>query len=253
MRLSTVAFLGIAATPLFANSVSFSGSGFQSGDGVAISFSALFETTTAGGNPALKITLTNTSTDDIRSNGEVLTALYFFVSGGPILTPFSAALGPGSNFEQGGSSVSSPSTVGQNWGYKEGSFSGPAAGGANEGIGASGVSGNFSQANFCSTGCNNLDGADYGLVPAAPFYPGNENGGLSGEIVIQNSAVFVLTGIAANFDPSTQISGVVAQYGTSTDEPQVRGTISTPEPVSSSLLALGFGALCWKRRNTPIG
>src|SRR5262245_20520295 len=92
---------GFAASGSLATPVTFTGSGTSAASGANLSASATFDV--VGGN--LTVTLTNTSNDDVTVQGDVLTAVFFSVSG-PALglnsMAGSAVLAPGSGVYFGG-------------------------------------------------------------------------------------------------------------------------------------------------------
>ena len=241
------------AVSAFASSATFSGSGIATNDlNQNISYSAVFSMTTVNSQAALMISLMNTSVGVTHSTGAVLTALYFNISGGTVLTPYLAALGPGSAIVQDASTVSNPSPVGNNWQYleKNAGFAGANASSDNEALSASALS-DFSSANFCSSNCQTLGGADYGIVPSSPNYTAtNENTALSNTTVVQNTVVFILTGIASSFNPFTGVTNVVGQFGTTSSSPQViDALVVTPEPATFGLAGLVVALAIWRKRN----
>jgi hypothetical protein len=187
----------------------------------------------------LVVTLTNTSSADPEGPADILTAVFFSITGSnPTLTTSSAVLAAGSTVKANGGATDAGGVVGGEWAYK----AGISAHGANRGISSSGLglfapSDRFSGTNL--QGPDEPNGVQYGITTSSDA-AANDNGGISSEGLIKNSVIFTLGGLSAGFDPSVAITSVVFQYGTALTEPTVAGIRSTsavPEPTSVVLLA----------------
>jgi hypothetical protein len=204
------------------------------------SFSALFENVGAGN---LQITISNTGSTAPADAGGVIGALFFNLNGDPTLTPVSMSLGTDSSIVNGSGDPS------PNWQYARG-FAGP--GGATQGVSAAGYGLFGSIGNFYSgVNCGNLlQGIDWGLVNAA-YTPGTGNASISGQPMIQDTAVFLLSGIALDFDPANDVTDVYAQYtatltGTNLAAPDPS---TVPEPATSWLIVTGVIMMIVLRSN----
>ena len=185
----------------------------------------------------LTVVLTNTSVSDCLVPTDVLTAIFFDITGFPpaVLTPVSAMLSGGSvvyNGPNGGGNV------GGEWAFGEGAPLAP--GGAALKTSSSGFGlvggGNFGGPNL--QGPNSVDGVQYGLTSTGDN-PGTGNAAMFSNALIQNQVTFTLTASAV-FSEST-IHNVSFQYGTSLTEPNVPGTPPTvPEPTTMLLLGMGL-------------
>lgn len=206
---------------------------FNATDGLR---AAQAEFETSGTN--LIIRLANTATADVQNPTEILTALFFDVSGSSLsLTPASAVLGGTSvvHFD----SQPAGGVVGGEWAYLGGLSNAPH--GADYGISSAGF-GIFGQANFPGPnldGPTAVNGMQYGITSQGDNLA-NGNAAVTGQFpLIQYEVVFTLSGLPANFDLN-RIGNVNFQYGTSLTEPNI------PEPASLLLLALG-GVLLRRR------
>ncbi|MGH7244208.1 MAG: XDD4 family exosortase-dependent surface protein [Phycisphaerales bacterium] len=194
----------------------------------------------------LIVRLTNTGTADVLVPTDVLTAVYFKVSGAALsLTRTSAKLAAGSSVV---GTLPSPATdpgadgVGGEWAYTP--IVGPHSTGygiSSTGVGLFGPGDTFPGANL--QGPASPDGVQYGIVSASDN-PATGNGGISGSAFINNSVVFVLGGLPVGFDLSRLGDNVWFQYGTALDEPEYEGHIPAP----GSLALLGLGGLIASRR-----
>jgi hypothetical protein len=191
-----------------------------------------------GGN--LVATLTNSSNTDVMVPTDVLTAVFFDVSGNPVFTLISAVLGSGSSVLF--ASQPAGGVVGGEWAYRSGLSGAP--GGATRGISSSGL-GLFGPGNLFPgsnlQGPASPDGLQYGLTSAGDN-PATGNTPVTGtNALIKNSVVFTL-GAPAGFSAS-QINYVSFQYGTSLTDTSIPGT---PEPLPMLLMGsglLGLGLL----------
>lgn len=264
-----LAFLGaimglITAGSANADLITFTGSGTGPGS-VPVAASAIFDI--SGNN--LTITLTNTSPSNSGQDvpGSTLTGLFWDSASNTALTPFSATLATGSTiYNPSACNSSVDCTVVTNLGGEFGYQATSLTGGANRGISSSGYLttgqtgnlGNFNGSNLSDP--VSLDGINFGIISSATgFNPNGGNGGLNSVPLIQDSVVFVLTGV--NGLSITDISNVSFQYGTKLTELNVPGTPSipggggqepnVPEPNNLALLGLGLiaGGFALRRRS----
>lgn len=232
----------VMVVPAQASLITFSGSGISGASGAQLSASAQFDT--SGSN--LVITLTNTSTEDVLLQPDILTAVFFDV-GGALLgldsMSGSAVVPLGSIVLFGGTDPGG--VVGGEWGYAEGiggALFGATGGLLNQQYGISssgfGVFGGptFPGSNLDPPGA--LDGLNYGITSAGDNPLTGQSAVTGSSPLIKNSVVFTLAGLPVNFDPSTQISNVWFQYGTALTptDPGFEGNV--PGPSAMSLLAL---------------
>jgi hypothetical protein len=227
------AVLTVFASSAAASLITFTGSDTVNHHSYTASFSVV------GSN--LQLVLTNTGTLESVMDTDILGGLFFTVSGGTTLTPVSAALGGGSSY------VNGTGTIGQHWEYLAG-LSGSSPNGQTMGVSAVGFS-IFGASNFCSSGCVNTQGIDYGLA-TSNYVAGDGNGSIKSTTLIKNSAVFTFSGIPNGFDPSLSITNVQAQYGSAVNTAfQTTGvTVPTPEPSTVLFGAVGLAGLLLVRR-----
>lgn len=250
-----VATLSLIAVHAQAASLLFTGS---SG---SLNASAMFKVTPGDGNGTIQVTLTNTADSWPHPQlvpANLLTAVYFNLVGGAVVTPLSAVVPLGQDEQGVRQGLLPPNSdtpygsddVGRYWQYATG-LQHAALQGAHSGISSTGL-GIFGTANFCASGCEELDGLPYGIVPAS-YNRGEGNGGIEGIPVIRYSAVFTLQGYVPE---STTVENVWFQYGTSLSEPRFAGFGGTasggevPEPATTLMIGCGllaFGAALRKR------
>lgn len=204
--------------------------------------SAIFEV--SGTN--LVVTLTNTGTADCLVPTDVLTAVFFKVSGSALtLTRVSADLAPGSSVVGKGTLPSpttnpTPNGVGGEWAYKS-AVAGPHGTGygiSSAGFGLFGPGDRFPGSDLQPP--PSPDGLQYGIVSAGDD-PSTGNGDFNNTALIKNSVIFTLSGLPDAFDLS-RITDVWFQYGTSLDDPSY-----APAPGSLSLMAAGI-LIAYRRR-----
>ncbi len=197
----------------------------------------------------LIVVFTNTSASDVLVPADILTAVFFDVSG-PMLSLHPAS---GSVVLNTGSTVffgswGAAGDVGGEWAFASG-ISGGSPNAAHYGISSAGFD-LFGGANFPGAnlqGPTSVAGLQYGLTSAGDN-PATGNAPVTGgSALIRNSVVITLPGLPAGFDPSAQISNVWFQYGTALhEEPGFPG--NTPEPSALALLTLGVVMLQRRRR-----
>jgi hypothetical protein len=209
----------------------------------------------------LVVTLTNTSSADALVPTDLLTAIFFDVTGSPTLTKVSSVIcstcsvlnPPVLATDPGGS-------VGGEWAYIGGGadlFAGANYAISSTGVGIFGPGDLFGGTNL--SGPVDPDGPQYGITTAGDD-PATGNGGLNTPI-IQNQVIFTLDGFG-NLDPAATISNLTFLYGTALTEPSFQGScvvgcLSTtdapavPEPASLVLLCSGLvGAAVKARKRT---
>lgn len=229
--LAVAMFLSGFLPQVHAASVTFAGTNG------ALAASATF----TASNNFLIVTLSNTSTNDVLMQNNILTALFFDVSG-PVLSLNAAT---GSAVVPSGSSVLFGSTdpggvVGGEWEYLAG-ISNSVPTHQNYGISSSGFS-IFGNANFPGSNLEGpaaVDGVQYGITSAGDNPTTGQSAVTGDNGLIQNTVVFTLPGLPTGFDPSTQISRVSWQYGTmlSPTDPTVTGSL-VPEPGCGALVGI---------------
>ncbi len=208
--------------------------GIDSVNGLAAS-----ATFTISGNE-LTVQLLNISTSKVANNPQVLTGLFFNVSGNPALTSPTVQLDGTSGYVNT-SKNSLTGVLGDHWGYRQGDL------GINQqsyeyGFGAAGFSGVFGSGNTISGNHESMQGVDYGLVGPGGIDTSN-NGLANNGPQIQNGVDFTLTGLDPQNPPV--IFNVLFQYGSaSSGEFSMTGipqNSDVPEPgVVAMLLAFGM-------------
>lgn len=191
-----------------AAAITFTGSG-NSFTGSANSRAALVTFDTRGTN--LIVTLANTSSADVVFPEDVLTNLFFNLSGDPTLGRVSALIAPGSR-EIHGLPVPTGGIVGGEWRYDP-NVNIASLPTVNQSLSALGVY--HPRFNFPGPLLRPGGGVDWGLVG-----PGDNSLTGSRDItyrtgLIRNSVVFTLSGLPINFNPATDVSNVFFQYGNS--------------------------------------
>ncbi len=204
------------------------------------SASATFQTS----GTDLIITLENTSTFDVLVPDQILTALFFDISGPPLaFTPVSASLPSGSTVWFGATDPGG--VVGGEWAYRSG-LSGPL--GTSYGISSAGLDrfgpgDRFPGSNL--QGPTSPNGLQYGITSIGDD-PATGNTPVTGtNALIYHSVEFRLSGVPVGFAPEAVIGNVVFQYGTSLSEPFI------PEP--ASILLVVPAAFRLMRRRTIRG
>lgn len=185
----------------------------------------------------LQVTLANTSAFDVLVPVDVLTAVFFDITGNPLLSRFSGILTTGSAVLFG--TTDPGGVVGGEWAYVNSASGAP--GGARQGISSSGLgifgSGNRFPGNDLQPPTD-PDGLQYGITSAGDN-PLTGNAPVTGSnALIKNSVTFALGALPQGFS-LTQIGNVSFQYGTSLSEP----FIPVPEPESYAMMLAGLGLL----------
>jgi hypothetical protein len=212
------------------------------------------------GPTTLSVTLSNTSSADTLVPTDVLTAVYFNVTGSPTFGETSAILATGSTVIYDPDGQPAGGVVGGEWAYVRGIGvtvgSGLGATTYNEGISSSGL-GIFGPADRFPgpnlAGPADPAGVQYGLLTAGDK-SATGNGGITGSGgLIKNSVVFTLQ-VASSFTLSQLGNKVAFQYGTDLSEPSFNSgpptisLLSVPEPSSILIAALsGLGLVGYGR------
>lgn len=222
------------------------GSVVFSGTSGSLAASATFE---VSGSGQLVVTLDNISTADVTVPAEVLTAVFFDITGPAMsFTRDSGVLAPGSSVFYDADGQPAGGVIGGEWAYKSGALNIGGPGSRAYGISSTGI-------NIFGPGDlfpgpdleppSSPDGPQYGLLSAGDN-TATGNGGITGSGgMIKHAAVFSLGGAGANFDLS-RIGNVYFFYGTALGEGGFGGSVPTPGAVS--LLGLAGVASVRRRR-----
>jgi hypothetical protein len=198
--------------------------------------SAQFDT--VAGN--LRVVVTNTSVADALVPTNILTAIFFDLSGNPTLSPISALISGAPATVLNCTAADACTTpiagnVGGEWAYASGLVGAPQ--GAHQGISSSGL-GLFGGANFNGPNLQGpaaVAGGQFGITSAGDN-PATGNGGLNNDALIQNQVTFLLGSLPAGFNVATGLSNVFFQYGTTL-------AVAVPEPESYAMILAGLGLM----------
>lgn len=217
-----------------------------SGSSGSLAASATFE---VSGSGQLVVTLDNISTADVMVPAEVLTAVFFNITGPAMsFSRDSGVLAPGSSVFYDPDGQPAGGIIGGEWAYKSGALNIGAPGVRAYGISSTGI-GIFGPGDvFPGPDLEppaNPDGPQYGLLSAGDNTL-TGNGGITGSGgMIKHAAVFSLGGAGVNFDLS-RITSVYFFYGTALGEGGFDGEVPTPGAIS--LLGIAGVAALRRRR-----
>lgn len=191
----------------------------------------------------LQITLSNVSMADVMVPADVLTGIFFDISGSAMsLGRVSAVVASGSTVAFGGTDPGN--VVGGEWAYVGGLSGAP--GSAAYGIGSAGFGlfgpGNLFPGNNLQ-GPSSPNGLEYGITSMGDNLATGNTPVTGTQALIKHSVVFTLSGAGSNFDLS-RIGNVSFQYGTALSEPNIR----VPSPSTAALMGLGAAASLRRRR-----
>jgi hypothetical protein len=244
LAVATVAVTLAALSRCHADTQEFQGIGTGANTGLR----ANAEFSTSGSNLQVKLTNSAMAPFTVDDPSEVLTGVFFDISGNPALSKSggSAQIPSGSTWVNFSAPPGFTGDVGGEWAFKSGFGSGL----PQFGLGGSGLGGTFGSGdtftNADLSGGSGAGGVDWGLV-SSNYNAGDGNGGIKNEPLIRNSAIFTLTGLAPGFDlGSVTISNVRFQYGTTMTEPSIDGS-PVPEPSTLTILGLAVAPLVRRR------
>ena len=227
---------------------------FTATNGSNLTASATFDI--VGGK--LQVVLNNSSAFDVLVPSNVLTALFFNLSGGAsqLGVAGGSATSNGPTFLNGAQVNTAGTNVGGEWAYA-GVSSVILGAGTNAGISSSGF-GLFGDANLNGPDLAGppggaVDGLQYGITSTGDNLA-TGNGGVANNEITKHSVIFLL-----NFAPGfslAQISNVSFQYGTALGDPRNTCTVNCggppaneiPEPGSAALAGLALLAAASVRR-----
>ncbi|MBL8821284.1 MAG: hypothetical protein JNJ77_01760 [Planctomycetia bacterium] len=213
----------------------------------------------------MSVTLTNTSLIGCSVPADILTGVFFDVSGNTALTQISAIIANGSFRVNTNGNAPVAGNVGGEWDYaraNSGTLSGVSQ---KQGISSSGLGifadGSFNGPELDGPPNGAVDGMQYGLLSAGGRAL-NANAALFSNDFVQNSVVFTLSGIA-NLNDNTNLAALFSnirfQYGTDLSEPSFGGNPDggpNPVPVPAGVLLMGLGGICLAgykvRRNRKV-
>ncbi len=235
-----------------ATSIGFSATGtntYNNSNG-ELSASVLFNKLSNG---MLSVTLSNTALKGISDPSDVLTSVFWDYAGSPLNLTYVSATAP--------TVVSGSSTIGTNvdlkssneWQYKSTTSS--------TGLGGDATSGGTKvsqQYGLGTAGLGIFQGGtgqqfNYGVING---YASNANKAVKGGSFVEDTATFMFSGLATDFDVS-KIGNVRFQYGTNLAETSITGIVipkpkkKVPEPsIIFGLSALAAGSLAMKKKNS---
>jgi hypothetical protein len=243
----TLILLLPAGTTRASTPVTFSGSvttPIKKERGEMLQASAIFVVS----NLNLYVTLSNAGTSNPRSPGDILTGLFFDINGKPKLTPVSATVtgGPDSSVISHRLPQPFDGDIGAEWAYTN-NLADLFPGGTDEGISSTKLKW-FKKKDLFDLSPNSkipgtspLSGVQFGIT-TLDYAVSKDQSGLNNKGFVQNTMVFVFSGLPENFTVS-DISDVNFQYGSSLKPGfDITGDMvkQIPEPSALVLIAVGL-------------
>lgn len=230
-------------------------------NGSGLSATADFHLTT-GANPTLVITLTNTATTAVTNANQVLTGLFFNLTGSPALTAVSADVNSGSSVlypdnsndcKVSPTSKCSGPNVSSEWAYASGLSGAPF--GLQYGVSSSSYGTLFGSSQLMgSTSLQTnapLSGVEYGIDPSKGS--SGSQSAVTGEYALIKDSIVITLDVPTNCNFTLSDIGAVAfQYGSSLTDSDFE---VLPEPSTYTaaifLLLLPLAWFRYKRRGIP--